>query len=216
MARALGAVPKKERPIAALVAEFADEEREISPRTLPGAVTIAFTPDLEGYGWLLRKGGFVNVGLGSLQGKDVRRLTAEFCAHLRQRGDLTRDVGGLLKGHAYLPYRREGRPLIGEGALVIGDAAGVSAAESGEGILPAVETALLAAQAVLAAEGDYRMDKLAPYRAALDKRFGGREITLPQGMKQKAGAALLSSRWLTRHLVLDRWFLHSGRKALAA
>lgn len=215
VARALGALPGREPAIAALVAEFPTKREGAAA---PGKVLISFTPDLAGYGWLLRKGSFLNVGLGSFNAKDVRRQTVEFLEHLRERGELPEDAAGLLKGHAYLPYLRTGgRRMVAQGALLIGDAAGVSYPESGEGILPAVETALLAAQTVLSASGDYRQEMLEPYAAAVSRRFGacGCDLQLPQGVKRLAGSAILSSRWLTRRLVLDRWFLHGGRQPLA-
>jgi hypothetical protein len=96
---------------------------------------------------------------------------------------------------------------------LIGDAAGLSSPQSGEGILPAIESALLAADTILAANGDYRRDNLEPYAAGVAALFGGGS-ELPSSPFASAllrflGARLLSSRWFTRHVVLDRWFLHS-------
>jgi menaquinone-9 beta-reductase len=210
VAKALGALPGREPAIAALVAEWEPGERVLG-RILPGTVLISFTPDLGGYGWLLRKGNYLNVGLGSLEGKDVRRQATEFSAELRRRGELSEDITGRFKGHAYLPFLKTGgRRITADRALLIGDAAGVSSPESGEGILPAIETAFLAAHAIISAGGEYRQEKLQPYAAAVADRFGkgAGELALPGALKRMAGAALLSSRWLTRRLVLDRWFLH--------
>jgi flavin-dependent dehydrogenase len=218
VARALGARPGKEPAIVAMVAEFELGEEQLAECPLPaGRVALSFARDMKGYGWLLRKGTYLNVGLGSLEKKDLRRQVADFCALLKSRGDLKEDITGHFKGHAYLPYRKDGgRRIVGDRALLIGDAAGVSFPESGEGILPAVETALMAAQTILCASGDYREEKLQGYAAAVVARFGGAgaasgRFTLPAGVKQLGGAALLSSGWLTRHLVLDRWFLHRQR-----
>jgi menaquinone-9 beta-reductase len=210
VAKALGALPGREPAIAALVAEWEPGERELE-RILPGTVRISFTPNLSGYGWLLRKGNYLNVGLGSLEGKDVRRQATEFCAELRRRGELSEDISGRFKGHAYLPYLgTRGRSITADGAILIGDAAGVSSPESGEGILPAIETAFLAAHAIISAGGEYRQEQLQPYAAAVSGRFGkgAAELPLPRALKRMAGAGLLSSGWLTRRLVLDRWFLH--------
>lgn len=217
VARALGALPGKEPAIVALVAEYRmDREQLARCRVAGGTVLISFTPDLKGYGWLFRKGNFLNVGLGSREGAGVRRQALEFCSCLRERGELDEDVSERFKGHSYLPFRGDaGRRVVWDGALVIGDAAGVCFPESGEGILPAVETALLAADTVVRAGGEYREEKLAPYAKALAARFapaaGGGGFPLPAGVKQAAGAALLSSAWFTRHVVLDRWFLHRNR-----
>ena len=220
VARALGALPGKEAAIVALVAEFQPGATQLANPLFPaGTVALSFTRDLNGYGWLLRKGNLLNIGLGSLERRDLRRQTAQFCQHLENRGYLDEEVTERFKGHAYLPYRKKGgRRIVGDRALLIGDAAGVCFPESGEGILPAVETALMAVRTVVGASGDYRQKRLAPYAAAVASRFcsagdaGG--FTLPAGVKRLGGAALLSSGWLTRHLVLDRWFLHKGQRIL--
>jgi len=221
VARALGATPGPEPAIVALVAEFQMGEEQLESCHLPaGQVRLYFTSDTKGYGWLLRKGSFLNIGLGSLEGTDLRRRAADFCAHLRSRGDLDRDPAGLFRGHAYLPYRKQGgRRIVGDRALLVGDAAGVSFPESGEGILPAIESALMAARTILGASGDYHQESLEPYEAALAARFGGNgtDFTrsgLPSNIKQLGARALLSCGWLTRHLVLDRWFLHKGQRPL--
>ena len=204
-----------------MVAEFemGEEQLASSPLTA-GSVALFFTQDMKGYGWLLRKGRFLNIGLGSLKSNDLRGQAVDFCGYLRRRGDVQEDVVRHLKGHAYLPYRNGGgRKIVGDGALLIGDAAGVSYPESGEGILPAVETAFLAARTVLGASGDYRQEKLTSYAAAVAARFGGKGTScggfpLPAAVTRMGGAAILSNGWLTKHLVLDRWFLHRGLRPL--
>jgi menaquinone-9 beta-reductase len=218
VARALGAVPGREPAIVAMVAEFEMSDEESRDCTLtPRSVKISFTRDLRGYGWLFRKGSYLNVGLGSLESRDIRKETARFCSDLRGRGELQREVAGLLKGHAYLPYRNSGgRRIVADGALVIGDAAGVCFPESGEGILPAVESGIMAAETVLAAAGDFRQEKLQGYADAIASRFMGcgGSVTTPAILRRVGGAAILSNRYLTRHLVLDRWFLHTAQQAL--
>ena len=221
VARALGAVPGKEPAIVAMVAELEMGEQQLAHCPVAaGTVALSFTRDMKGYGWLLRKGGFLNIGLGALSSKDLRRRTEDFCAHLKCRGDLGQEMVEHFKGHTYLPYRKYGgRRIAGDRALLIGDAAGVSFPESGEGILPAVETALMAAQTVVRACGDYRPEKLVSYPAAVAARFAGKGAfpgsrLLPAGVKQLAGVTLLSSGWLTRHFVLDSWFLHRKMRLL--
>ena len=93
----------------------------------------------------------------------------------------------------------------------MGDAAGLAAPASGEGIRPAVESGLLAAAAILAAPGRRREDLL-PYARALEDRLGPRRghRGLPPGLARWAAPAVLSMPWFARHVVLDRLFL-SGR-----
>ncbi|WP_460597264.1 NAD(P)/FAD-dependent oxidoreductase [Geomonas sp. Red276] len=214
VARAMGAVPNRESAILAMVAEFRLPERELSVSYLPaGCVELHFTPDLSGYGWLFRKGCYLNVGFGVYPGSGVRLQSQDFCAHLQLRGDIPLDLAPHLKGHAYLPYRRVGgREVVADRAMLVGDAAGVSSPQSGEGILPAVESGRMAARTILEAAGDYRRERLEPYRTSLRKRFGAHRADAPSApatLRKLAGAAILSNGWLTRHLVLDRWFLHA-------
>lgn len=221
VARALGARPGQEPAIVAMVAEYEMEEQQLSRSPLPaGHTALSFSPDGKGYGWLLRKGNFLNLGLGSLDRTDLRRRTADFCAALKRRGALEADAALNFRGHAYLPYRSQGgRRMVGERALLVGDAAGVSFAGSGEGILPAVESGIMAARTVLDASGDYSAAGLQRYAAAVTARFGAKGADqgsplLPAGAKELGARALLSSAWLTRKLVLDRWFLHRDQRLL--
>jgi flavin-dependent dehydrogenase len=118
------------------------------------------------------------------------------------------------KGHAYLLYPDAARPLVAEGALLIGDAAGLAYPESGEGIRPAVESALLAAEAIRACNGQYSADRLQAYSELIRGRFGARRgqsiAPAPNAspLKQLAAALLMRTRWFTREFVTRRWFLH--------
>jgi menaquinone-9 beta-reductase len=221
VARTLGAKPGHERAIVAMVAEFEmGEEQLANCRLAAGHTALSFSRDGKGYGWLLRKGPLLNIGLGSLGATEVGRLMDDFCAHLRQRGDLAEKLCGPLQEHAYLTYRNlGGRRIVGDRTLLIGDAAGLAFPESGEGILPAVESAIMAAQAILCASGDYRPRWLEPYATAVAARFGSRgaeseSTRLTAGCKGLGARMLFSSGWLTRRLVLDRWFLHRGQRPL--
>jgi len=221
VARVLGAKPGREPAIVAMVAEFQMNEKQLAECPLEAGYTaLSFTGDGKGYGWLLRKGPFLNVGMGSLGGSDVRRRLSDFCAHLRTRRILNGTLPSRFKGHAYLTYRNHGgRRIVGDRAILIGDAAGLAFPESGEGILPAVESAVMAAQTILCAMGDYRPRWLEPYAEEIAARFGRKggdvgDLKLPAGVKELGARVLLSSNWLTRHLVLDRWFLHREQRPL--
>lgn len=215
VARLLGAKIGREEIIVAQATEFPMSQEQESRCHLPADTpALFFCRDLKGYGWLFRKGRFLNIGLGRMDREHLARHTREFCTYLEQRGDLPAGAAGTFQGHAYLLNARQGRRRsVTDGALLIGDAAGVSYPQSGEGILPAIESALLAADTILAANGDYRRDNLEPYAAGLSERFGGGS-ELPSSQHASAllrciGSRLLSSRWFARHVVLDRWFLHT-------
>ena len=223
VARLLGAKIGAEQVIAAQAAEFAMSPEQEKMCSIPADTPeMFFSRDLKGYGWLFRKGRYLNVGLGRMDREHLARHTRDFCKFLENRGELPAGGTGTFRGHAYLLYARQGgRTCVGDGALLTGDAAGLAYPQSGEGILPAIESALLAADIILAAKGDYRRDNLEPYAARLVARFGdgGREIPsspLASALLRGIGARLLSSSWFARHVVLDRWFLHTHEKPLYA
>jgi len=178
-----------------------------------------FCDDLKGYGWCFRKGNFLNIGLGRNDSLGLSEHVRSFYDYLLQKGKIPRDAPTNFKGHAYLLYRQASRNIMDDGVLLIGDAAGLAYPQSGEGIRPAVESALMAADVVISALGNYRIEKLQRYTELLTKRFGkGNSGTifdiLPQGMKNLAAKKLMSSRWFSRNILLDRWFLHSHQPPL--
>jgi len=222
VARMLGAkLGSGEGVVAAQEVEF-----EMSPdqaracRVAADTPELFFCPELDGYGWCFRKGDFLNIGLGRQDKHRLAERVAQFCEFLKARGKVSGDIPDAFHGHAYLLYRqRHPRPLLGDGALLVGDAAGLAYGQSGEGIRPAVESGLLAAEAILAARGDYRAERLAPYEVRVVGRFGKRQADangwLPAGFKRTVAARLLANPWFTRHVVLDRWFLHRQQPPLA-
>jgi menaquinone-9 beta-reductase len=214
VARRLGAKIGRENVIVAQATEFAMSRDQERLCTIPAdQPSLYFCRDMKGYGWLFRKGRYLNVGLGRMDRTNLGRHTRDFRKFLKDRGYLPSDAACTFRGHAYLLYSRQGgRDRLADGALLIGDAAGLSFPQSGEGILPAIQSALLASDTILGAGGDYRRDNLEPYAAALAARFGNSELRSPEpasGLLRRIGASLLSSRWFTRHVVLDSWFLHN-------
>jgi flavin-dependent dehydrogenase len=180
-----------------------------------------FCQDLAGYGWCFRKGNYLNIGLGRLNSPGVAAHVQSFCRFLSERGKVCCELPDRFHGHAYRIYERIAPKLVDDGVLFIGDAAGLAYPQSGEGIRPAVESGLMAADVLAAAAGDYRRQNLEPYAQRIVERFGmprsgAISDRLPAAFLQFAAARLLLSRWFTRHVVLDRWFLHAETPALAA
>ncbi len=186
-----------------------------------------FCPDFRGYGWCFRKGGYLNVGLGREDRERLPEHVRDFCRTLARAGRIPTDLPDAFGGHAYLLYRPEAaRRIVGDGVLLAGDAAGLAYPQSGEGIRTAVESGLLAARVVVEAAGDYRLPKLEDYAQRIRRRFAVKGtgpgvalpagVTLPAGLQAGLGRMLLASRWFSRHVVIDRWFLHAGQPALTA
>jgi menaquinone-9 beta-reductase len=190
-------------------------------RVQPEAPELYFCSDLKGYGWCFRKGDYLNVGLGRQDHHRLAEHVERFAAWLKQQRRIPADVPSRFHGHAYLLYHDAPRSLLGEGVLLIGDAAGLAYPQSGEGIRPAIESALLAADTVLAARGDYRALRLHAYAEALARRFGPRgadqpllvRMAPPRLVRSLAGT-LLGTRWFSRRVLLDRWFLHAHQAPL--
>ena len=142
-------------------------------------------------------------------------------AFLASKGtDLVRTQPPRWRGHAYAVYNSPHRRAVDAGVMLVGDAAALAYAQSGEGIRPAVESGLLAAETIVAANGDYTRSRLEPYEARLRSRFGtGTVSTALSGVVPASVGAALARRLLAtpafvRHVVLDRWFLHRHQPAL--
>ncbi len=173
-----------------------------------------FCRDLKGYGWCFRKGNYLNIGLGREGGHGLSDHLEHFCDFLAQKGRIPIHMPHRFHGHAYLLYGHAERKRIDDGLLLIGDAAGLACPQSGEGIRPAVESALMAADAILSAGKDYRAERLLPYAQQLTQRFGKGKPAVTGPVHHAVSRVLLNSAWFTRHVVLDRWFLHAHQKAL--
>lgn len=215
VARALGNRPGHDETIvAAQEVEFPmDDRQEAGCRVREDVPELYFCRDLKGYGWVFRKGRYLNIGLGREDNRRIGRQVAAFMDWLRETGRLADGVPVRPRGHAYILYGHTQRRLVADGAILIGDAAGLAYAQSGEGIRPAVESALLASRLVLGLNGDYRQSTLAGYEMSLQQRFGRRQVRsslLPEALKQALGRKLLQLPWFAREVVVNRWFLHSG------
>jgi len=176
-----------------------------------------FCPDLKGYGWCFRKGDYLNIGLGREDNHLLSEQLRRFCEFLKQRNRIPQDIPDNFHGHAYLLYGHAVRKQIDDGMLLIGDAAGLAYPQSGEGIRPAVESGLIAANTIIEANEDYRRQQLQPYANRLSTRFGvaaASDNAEPSSLRKFLAGLLLGNRWFTRHVVLDRWFLHTHQAAL--
>lgn len=223
VARQIGArVGRGESAVLAQEIEFemSPAERECCPVD-PRVPELWFCADLRGYGWVFRKGNWLNVGLGREDPQGLADHVAAFRRFLVERGRIPVETPDEFRGHAYLLYPRAARPLRHDGILLVGDAAGLAYAESGEGIRPAVESGLLAAHTVVEAAGDYGATTLERYARALTSRLGPRRRSLagrvlPAGLRRALAQRLLAREWFVRRVVQDRWFLHAHQTTLTA
>lgn len=224
VARHLGARPGRTEPaVLAQEVEFpldARQRRECPAD--PERPELYFTADLSGYGWVVRKGDYLNVGLGRQDPGDFPRHMKAFLEYLEAEGRLPPGLPDEFHGHAYLLYDSARRPFAGEGVLLAGDATGLAYTRSGEGIRPAVESGLLAAEAIKDSGCD---PKTAPaaYAAAMESHFGKRRgeaapgwtRLLPAPWRQPLAAAFISNPVFAQKVLVDRWFLHRHHPALS-
>ena len=126
-----------------------------------------FDDGLPGYAWYVPKAdGYINIGLGGRADKiksrsmRVQDYWAKFTGKLADVGLVT-DVDFDPSGYSY--YLRGSVDTVRQGnAFIIGDAVGLASVDLGEGIGPAVRSAILAADAILGS-ADYRLDGLERY-----------------------------------------------------
>ncbi len=186
------------------------------------APQLFFCQDLGGYGWCVRKGDYLNIGLGRIDSKETSAQLPGLLEHLQRAGDFTAEVPQKFHGHAYYLYDGCRLQIIDDALLLIGDAAGLSYPQSGEGIRPAVESGILAAQTILAAKGHYDVESLKPYQQKIEKRFGKKHISrsagvlswFPERWKTALISRLIGSPWFARKVIIERWFLHAHQPAL--
>jgi len=186
----------------------------------PGVPELYFCRDLKGYGWCFRKGSYLTVGLGRLDSHSLPAATTAFVEFLEARGRVPSSAAWRWRGHAYLIAEPRCRRTCGDGVLLAGDAAGLAYPRSGEGIRPAIESGLLAAATILEARGGYARERLEAYDARLAARFDLRAARpFPAGAVQRLATGLfpwlLDLPWVTRHVLIDRWFLRAHEPALA-
>ncbi len=216
VARRLGTRTGHRPPVVlAQETEYLLDARQRKECTVAGTnPELYFCKDLRGYGWIFRKGDYLNIGLGREDSNGLKEHVSAFHHDMVARGKVPSGPVGPYRGHAYHLQRHAARRLVDHAVLLVGDAAGLAYTESGEGIRPAVESGLLAAQTVLEAEGDYRREKLEAYQERLEKRFDMNRSRmrnlLPEGFRLRLGRRLLATSWFARHVVMDRWFLRTS------
>jgi len=206
--------------------EFPVAKHDASAFTTEGDTPeLYFSRDFDGYGWIFRKQDHVNIGVGSLNPRARAAATAAFVSELQERGVIPRrpTADARWRGHAYLVSPPRFRRVSGERMLLVGDSAGLAYPQSGEGIRPAIESGLIAAEVILESAADDSHDRLAEYDARLASRFGNGGAgfgwpsrLVPDAAVARVGAQLLKLPWFVRRVVLNRWFLRAGEAALAA
>jgi len=223
VARAIDSKGVSELAVVAQEAEFEMSAAQKEGCTIKEEVPeLFFTPDLMGYGWVFRKGDYLNIGLGREDKNKLSSHVKAFCDYLVAQGKIPKDITAKYKGHAYLLYNHAVRKMVADNVLLIGDSAGLAYPQSGEGIRPAVESAMLAADIIRACAGDYRKETLQAYDDVMEQRFGKRLPgpdtleRLPMAVKRLFARQLMKTHWFTKNVMTDKWFLQSHQTPLPA
>jgi flavin-dependent dehydrogenase len=180
-----------------------------------------FCRDLQGYGWCVRKGAYLNIGLGRLDPRSLPAATERLVSFLEATGRIPRHFPWPWRGHSYAVCAAPRGRMIDDGVMLIGDAAGVADPQSGEGIRQAVESGLLAADTIVEARGQYARQRLEPYVAGIAARYGSVSTSgavarlVPNAVKAVVAGQLLRVPAFVKRVVIDDWFLHSRQAALA-
>jgi flavin-dependent dehydrogenase len=179
-----------------------------------------FCPDLAGYGWIVRKGDYLNVGLGREHERNLSAHMKTLLDELRRLGKLPCEIPQAFQGHAYRLRKSAPRFEIPPGVLLIGDALGLAYPQSGEGIRPAIESGLIAADYIAETPADWSRISFAELLSRCAARFGANsrpdpwKRMIPRAVWNYAARLALRSRWFHRRILLDRWFLHRHQPAL--
>ncbi len=223
VARAIDAKGESELNVVAQEAEFEMTTTQKQNCTVKEDVPeLFFTPDLMGYGWVFRKGDYLNIGLGREDKSKLSSHVKEFCDYLTSIGKIPDDITEKYNGHAYLLYNHALRHMIADQVLLIGDAAGLAYPQSGEGIRPAIESAMFAADVIRQSAGEYGNTQLLPYLQQMEARFGKRNPPpdwlerLPMSIKKVFASQLMKTHWFTKKVVTEKWFLQSHQSQLPA
>src|SRR5207302_6597933 len=115
---------------------------------------------------------FLNIGLGREGETRLSAHVSAFYNWLQNEGRIPPGGHDRFHGHAYRLYRGRPRRMTADGVVLIGDAAGLAYPQSGEGIRPAIESGLMAAQVIVDAAGDYPQSRLATLQRQIAARFG--------------------------------------------
>jgi geranylgeranyl reductase family protein len=208
VARAFGSICRDEDVVVTQESETR-VGRELLHRLTPhhGSPELFAEPDFHGYGWYFTKGDFLNVGVGAIGGAPIGQRLGRLRALLKDRGRLPATLELTpFRGHAYGVRRQRPRRLAGDHFALVGDAAALARDFSGEGIGPAVRSACLAAEAILAGELATYPDRIAAAFGIPSALLGGLLGLLPVRTLAAAARLACSQSWTRRRLVLEGAF----------
>ncbi|HVZ85388.1 MAG TPA: NAD(P)/FAD-dependent oxidoreductase [Polyangia bacterium] len=149
--------------------------------------------DLRGYSWNVPKTDWLNLGSGTVEPHEVRAAWQRARHHFSAAGHVPDEAGAALdamKGHTYYlfdPAHLDGAAR--DNVLLCGDSLGLAQPLTAEGILPAVLSGRLAAEAILAGAPASYPARLGAHPVMADYRrvFRAREAAAALGRRSTGG-----------------------------
>jgi len=195
------APPRPNGPVGAQEHEFlADRDAIAQTRAgQDGEPELLLHDDLRGYSWNVPKTDWLNVGSGTVDPGEVRAAWRHARAHFVARAHVpprsSADLEpGAMKGHAYFLYHPAHvgaavrvDPDRRGGVYLVGDSLGLAHPLTAEGILPAVISGRLAAEAILAGAPDDYPARLAAHPVLADYRRLSRLTRAIAGRRGRRG-----------------------------
>jgi flavin-dependent dehydrogenase len=175
VARALGA-PRQDPVVVTQELEFEAPARDAAAQQLghDGEPELLLHDDLGGYAWIVRKTDWVNVGCGTLAPATLRlkwHHARELFERLGHLPPLPTGALGKIRGSAYYRFHpAHASACQRKQAYLVGDALGLAHPVTAEGILPAVLSGQLCAEAVLAGEPEQYQQRLEEHPVFADYR----------------------------------------------
>jgi menaquinone-9 beta-reductase len=207
--------------VAAQEREFELDAAEIADTRLgaDGEPELLLHDDLGGYSWNVPKGGWLNVGTGTAATRQVRSAAAAARSFFLESGHVppsAREPLQRMEGHSYYLFDPAHLDTCHrDGAFLVGDALGLAHPFTAEGILPAVVSGRICAEAILdGAPGGYGA-RLAGHPTMRDYALT-RELLHVLARRRSASAGPRAPGWLTEvgHVATARIFawMFGGRR----
>jgi flavin-dependent dehydrogenase len=157
----LFAPPRPRGPVGVQEHEFRADPQAIARTRIggDGEPELLLHDDLSGYSWNVPKTDWLNVGAGTADPTAVRGAWQKARAHFRAAGHIPPEAAPDLesmKGHTYYlydPAHLDGAAQPDLGVYLCGDSLGLAHPLTAEGILPAVISGRVLAEAILAGDG---------------------------------------------------------------
>jgi flavin-dependent dehydrogenase len=174
--------PRPMGPVGVQEHEFRADPAAVARTRLgrDGEPELLLHDDLSGYSWNVPKTDWLNIGTGTVNPKEVRTAWQVARANFRAAGHLPPDAEVALdtmKGYSYYLYHpahlRGAARVDGDGkggAYLVGDSLGLAQPITAEGILPAVVSGRLLAEAILDGEPTSYPARLAAHPVLADYR----------------------------------------------